>query len=91
MGYKTGIEIASATNLTLEQQLSWHLQGNHYPPIDEVFIPVAAQAIEYANTNNWDTVIDMPNGLSRTVMFIVENLHLQPFIDSMEVPDDDAE
>jgi hypothetical protein len=88
MGYKIGIEIASATNLPLEERLSWHLQGNHYPPIDEVFIPVAVQAIESANTNNWDTVIEMPNGLSRTVAFIVENLHLEPFISDMEVPAD---
>lgn len=91
MGYKIGIEIASAENLSLEAKLSWHLQGNHYPPIDEAFIPVAVQAIECANTNNWDTLIDMPNGLSRTASFIVENMHLEPFVDDMEVPDASAQ
>ena len=88
MGYKTGTEIAGASNLTLEQQLSWHLQGNHYPPIDEVFIPVAKSAIEYAKSEEWDATIDMPNGLTRTVAFIVENLHLEPFIETMEIPND---
>jgi hypothetical protein len=91
MGYRTGIEIANATNLPLEGRLSWHLEGNHYPPIDKAFIPVAVQAIACANTNNWDSIIDMPNGLSRTASFIVENLHLEPFIAEMDVPNDDAE
>ena len=88
MGYKVGTEIAGATNLTLEQQLSWHLKGNHYPPIDEVFIPVAKQALECAKANDWDTTIDMPNGLTRTVAFIVEKLHLEPFVENMEIPND---
>lgn len=88
MGYKTGIEIANATNLTMEERLSWHLQANHFPPIDEAFIPIAMQAIDAANTNNWDTAINMPNGLTRTVAFIVEKMHLEPFVNDMEVPDD---
>ena len=89
MGYKVGTEIAGATNLTLEQQLSWHLQGNHYPPIDEAFIPVAKEAIKHAEEEDWDHVISMPNGFDRTVAFIVENMHLQPFVESMEIPDDE--
>lgn len=89
MGYKVGTEIAGATNLTLEQQLSWHLQGNHYPPIDEAFIPVAKQAVECANKEDWDSVLAMPNGLDRTVAYIIEGLHLQPFVENMEIPDDE--
>lgn len=34
------------TETTLEQQLSWHLQGNHYPPIPQAMIPACVQAIE---------------------------------------------
>lgn len=91
MGYKVAEEIASAPALTLQQKLEWHLQGNHYPPIDDSFIPVAVQAIEAANTNNWDTTIDMPNGLTRTASFIVENMHLEPFIEGMDVPLEEEE
>ena len=88
MGYKIGIEIANSP-LSLEEQLSWHLEGNHYPPIDKAFIPVAMTAISMANDDNWDAEIDMPNGLTRTVEFIVTNMHLEPFVSSMDVPQED--
>lgn len=75
--------IASA-DLDLKAKLSWHLQGNHYPPIDESFIPVAIEAIQLANNDYWDVVLDYPNGLQRTVAFTVEHLHLQWFLDNQE-------
>lgn len=87
MGYKTGIEIANAP-LALEERLSWHLEGNHYPPIDKAFIPAAMSAIHMANNDNWDAEIDLPNGLTRTVEFIITNMHLEPFVPTMTVPED---
>lgn len=75
--------IASA-GLDLRAKLDWHLRGNHYPPIDVAFIPVAMQAIQLADNGDWDTLLDYPNGLQRTVAFTVEHLHLQWFLDSTE-------
>jgi hypothetical protein len=85
MGYRIGLDIAESS-LDLTAKMSWHLQGNHYPPVDDSFIPVAVEAIEQANTNNWDEVLLLPNGLERTVAFVIEGLHLQPFVDGMIVP-----
>lgn len=34
------------TETTLEQQISWHLQANHYPPIPQVMVDVCVKAIE---------------------------------------------
>lgn len=79
MGYDIGKKIA-ASGLPLEEMMSWHLTGNHEPPIDEVFIQVAVEAINLAKRGVWDQTLLMPNGLLRTVEFIVENLHLEPFV-----------
>lgn len=67
--------------LSREQTLHWHLQYNHYPPVDSVFIPAAEEAIERANAGDWDSVIAMPNGKSLTVAQIVEGLHLETFLE----------
>lgn len=67
--------------LQQDQALRWHLQSNHYPPINEVFIPVAKEAIEKGNQEDWDYVIKMPNGVSKTVAQIIEGLHLESFLD----------
>ena len=87
MGYKLGIEIANA-DMPIEDRLSWHLSANHYPPIDSAFIPVAKDAIFMACNENWDTPITFPNGIVHTVAWVVEYMHLEPFIPTMNVPND---
>ena len=74
-------QLIADANLDLDSKLSWHLEGNHYPPIDKQFIPIAKQAIEHANSNEWDTILTYPNGLQRTVEFTVENMHLNWFLE----------
>ena len=64
--------------------LKWHLRSNHYPPVHSSFIPIAKEAIEHANDEDWDHTIDMPNGLTRTVAQIIEGLHLQSFLEREE-------
>lgn len=68
-----------------------HLRYNHFPPVHEDFIPVAERAIELAQEaiwmdeqQGWDTVIEMPNGVSLTVSEIVEGLHLDFFLEADE-------
>jgi len=67
-------------NAKQETALLWHLQSNHYPPVDSAFLPIAHIAIEHANNGEWDTTIEMPNGKTLTTSEIVEGLHLDDFI-----------
>jgi hypothetical protein len=90
MGYKVGAEIADS-NLDIEAKMAWHLTGNHVPPIDEAFVPVAVQAIELANTNNWDELLELPNGLERSVAFIINGMHLEPFVTIIPTPKDEGD
>lgn len=65
MGLFNAIGITE-TEATLEQQLSWHLSGNHYPPIPQVMIPVCIQAIEAMKDGDTDREIPMPfDGVDR--------------------------
>lgn len=67
--------------LGLEQAVGWHLASNHYPAVDKVFVPVALEAIALANDGEWDTELEYPNGLSKTVAHTIEGLHLDAFLD----------
>jgi hypothetical protein len=54
------------TEATLEQQISWHLQANHYPPIPTVMVPVCIQAIEALKDGDAERRIEMPfDGVDR--------------------------
>ena len=77
-------ESIERVDIPLGVKLKWHLQFNHYPPVHEVFVPLCEQVIACANAGEWNAVLDMPNGLSRTVAYIVENLHLEPFCDNLD-------
>lgn len=77
-------ESIEQVDIPLGVKLKWHLQFNHYPPVHEVFVPLCEQVIACANAGEWSAVLDMPNGLSRTVAYIVENLHLEPFCDNLD-------
>lgn len=68
----------------LDTALSWHLRSNHYPPVHPVFLETARQAITLANQGEWETEIVMPNGITKSVIGIIEGLHLEAFIDGDE-------
>lgn len=61
--------------------LEHHLCFNHFPPISNVFVPVAERAIELANADEWDEEIEMPNGVVLTAGEIVDQLHLMDFVE----------
>ena len=71
-------------SIQLDQALTWHLRGNHYPPVHLDFLAPAKKAIELANENDWTTEIQLPNGKVLTVSEIVRGLHLDSFIQSEE-------
>ena len=70
--------------LSRHEALRWHLQYNHYPPVSEVFIPVAEEAIDRGNQEDWDYTIEMPNGCRLTLAQIIEGLHLEPFLEVID-------
>jgi hypothetical protein len=64
----------------MEQKMEWHLRGNCYPPVPMEFIPLAVTAIEHANVNQWDVILEYPNGIRRDVRHTIEGLFLEPFV-----------
>jgi hypothetical protein len=82
MGNMTALALAEGVDqlTSLKGALAIHLASNHYPPVHPIFIDTCVEAINYAKCEDWDIIIDMPNGVSKTVGEIVEGLHLSAFI-----------
>ena len=80
------------------QALVWHLTSNHYPPISAELVPFAERAIELAQEERWDEVVeitfrgnpearltDARTGAEATAGDLVESWHLDAFLDYGEV------
>lgn len=63
MGMSTAMELASS-NVSLEQQLSIHFSSNCYPPIPQQMIPTAKMAIFHYWEQDYDAMIELPEGVS---------------------------
>ena len=50
--------------ISIDQALTWHLQGNHYPPIPSSMLGPCKRAISAANKGNHDANIKLPEGIS---------------------------
>ena len=87
MGRTQAEEMASLTDQ--DTALRWHLQHNHFPPVNLVFLDTAKEAISLANQRDWDVQLTMPNNRRLTVSAIVQGLHLDSFLDSFLGEDDD--
>lgn len=86
--YAEGIK---ETEVSLEQQLSWHFSGNCYPPIPQMMIPVAVAAINaIVDYEDRDLMIDLPEGVSFrgvsqvSAANVVDQFRLDAWIDSEE-------
>jgi hypothetical protein len=82
MGYLQALEMKD--QLELDQILQWHLQFNHYPPVHSIFVETAKETIDLANQGDWEIDVTLPNGRILTVSEIVEQLHLETFLDGKE-------
>jgi len=85
MGHMTAIEITNATELSLRQQLKWHLTGNHFPPIPLEMIDPAKKAIDACNEDDYDRIIETPfphrkYGTRVPAWSIIKNLHLEEWL-----------
>ena len=85
MGHQTALSIAES-GLSLRDQLAWHLQGNHYPPIPTSMIDPCVLAINLASNGDWQALVELPDGVyyrgetSAPASAIVEQHHLDAFI-----------
>lgn len=100
MGSMTAIGFAGAVSngeVSLEDALRYHLYGNHYPPLPLDLLPVALAAIEAGNDEDWDRLIDMPDGMSFRERNdgkvragdAIESMHLDAFLADREEDTDD--
>ena len=84
MGRLQAEEMASLTDL--DTALRWHLTYNHYPPLPVSLLPVAKLAIEKAESEEWDELLDLPDRISykgsnkAPVHACVKEWHLDSFI-----------
>ncbi len=85
MGSVTAIGLAES-ELDLEKQLAYHLQGNHYPPVPLSMVQPCIDAIDAAYDEDYDREIAMPEGVSykgsnvAPAWAIIEQHHLHWFI-----------
>jgi len=85
MGSITAIGLAD-TELDLEKQLAYHLQGNHYPPVPLSMVQPCIEAIDAAYDEDYDREIAMPQGISykgsnvAPAWAVIEQHHLDWFI-----------
>jgi hypothetical protein len=56
-------EMASATEISIEQQITWHLQGNHFPPVPVSMVQPCVEAIDCYWEDDLDKEIDLPDGI----------------------------
>ena len=89
MGY-TGAMGMAESGISLDTMLGWHLQSNHYPPIDLVFVPICIEALDAILDEEPDRQIELPTGLNLTAAQIVEEVHLEPFLDVRASDREDA-
>tara|TARA_R100000458_G_scaffold55570_1_gene59641 strand:- start:118 stop:357 length:240 start_codon:yes stop_codon:yes gene_type:complete len=65
-----------ARELSIDEALRWHLAYNHYPPVNAVFVDCCKQAINFGKTEQWDRLIELPNGKLLTAAGVIDGLHL---------------
>jgi hypothetical protein len=86
MGHKTSSEIVES-ELSLRDQLAWHLQGNHYPPVPLEMVDPCIDSIELACVGDWNAKVLLPEGVSykgdnyAPVWAMIEQHHLSEWVD----------
>jgi hypothetical protein len=63
MGSNTAIDLATNLDITLENAIGIHLQGNHYPPVPLTMVQPCIDAIDAIHAGDGDTEIELPEGV----------------------------
>ena len=86
MGYTTALDLSENLDITLEQAIGYHLQGNHYPPVPLSMVQPCVEAIDAYYDESYDKLIEMPEGVSykgnthAPAWAIIEQHHLDPWL-----------
>jgi hypothetical protein len=90
MGSNTAIDLAENLDLSLEQQIGYHLQGNHYPPVPLSMVQPCIDAIDAFYDEEYNRFIPMPEGVFYKGMShapahaIIEQHHLNSWLPEVE-------
>ena len=63
MGNNTAMDLATNLDITLEQAIGYHLQGNHYPPVPLTMVQPCIDAIDAIHAGDGNTEIELPEGV----------------------------
>jgi hypothetical protein len=63
MGSNTAIDLATNLDISLEQAIGYHLQGNHYPPVPLSMVAPCIEALDAAREMDAMRQIAMPEGV----------------------------
>lgn len=73
--------------MDLERGLAIHLTSNHYPPVPVYMVQPCVDAIDAANAEDYDTLIELPEGVSYRgasavpAHVIINEFHLGAWVD----------
>ena len=87
-------EDLSASELSLSEQITYHLRGNHYPPVPVSMVTPCVEAINAYNTGDPDQLIELPDGISwrgestAPASAIINAHHLESWLGSDEAWDE---
>lgn len=90
MGYNTALDFAENLELTLEDAIGMHLQGNHYPPVPLSMVQPCIDAIDAYYEDDFNKEIEMPEGVSykgkttAPAWAIIEQHHLNAWLPEEE-------
>jgi len=86
MGYNTATDLAENIDISLEQAIGYHLQGNHYPPVPLSMVQPCIDAIDAYYDEDYRREIDLPQGVlwrgqvTAPADAIIEQHHLDPWL-----------
>jgi hypothetical protein len=86
MGNNFAIDLAENIDITLEQAIGYHLQGNHYPPVPLSMVAPCIEALDAAREMDAMRQIEMPEGVfykgktTAPAWAIIEQHHLDAWL-----------
>ena len=90
MGSNLATELAENIDISLEQAIGYHLQGNHYPPVPLMMVEPCIAAIDAYYNEDYNLEINMPEGVSykgkdtAPAWAIIEQHHLNAWLPQEE-------
>jgi hypothetical protein len=90
MGYNTALDFAENLDISLEQAIGYHLQGNHYPPVPLSMVQPCIDAIDAYYDEDYRREIDLPEGVlwrnqvTAPASAIIEQHHLDAWLPEVD-------